>query len=166
MQLSRKASKVIHPLEPIFNQDSKILILGSMPSVKSREIGFYYSHPQNKFWNILSEIYQEDISNDIISRKDFLLKHQIALWDVIKSCTIIGSNDSSIKDVKINNINFLLKNSSIEKIFTTGKKAYSLYQKYIFPKTKIEAIPLPSTSPLNAAMKYEDIIKEYKKIVY
>lgn len=164
MQLSRKEIKVIHPLKPIYDSNSKILILGSFPSVKSREANFYYGHPQNKFWRTLERVYEENIGPSNMDKTKFLLKHNIALWDVIKSCTIIGSNDNSIKDVTVNNIERLVKITKIKKIYTTGKKAYNLYQKYIYPKTKIEAIYLPSTSPLNASISLENIINEYKKL--
>lgn len=166
MQLSRKTCKVIHPLDPIFDQYSKVLILGSMPSVKSRELGFYYSHPQNRFWKVLADVFREAIPLDNTSKKAFLLEHHIALWDVIQSCTITGSSDSSIKNIEVNDISYLLKNSSIERIFVTGRKAFSLYQKYIYPKTKLEAIYLPSTSPANASIKYDELLNQYKKIVY
>lgn len=150
----------IHNLEPIYDKDSKVLILGSFPSVKSREVASYYAHPQNRFWKILESLYNEEI----IDKKAFLLKHHIALWDVIASCDIKGSSDTSIKNVKVNDINKIIKTSKIEKIFTTGKKAYNLYNKYLLEETKIEAIYLPSPSPANASMSLEELVNEYKKI--
>ena len=152
--------KVTHELEPFYDKDSKILILGSIPSIKSRELGFYYMHPSNRFWQVLEKVFKEKI----IDKKAFLLKHHIALWDVIKECDIKSSSDSSIKNVKVNDINKLLKKTKINKIYTTGSKADSLYQKYIYPKTKIKNIALPSTSSANAKMKLETLVEEYKII--
>ena len=140
--------KVYHTLEPIYYRDSKVLILGTMPSIKSREVGFYYAHPYNRFWKTLEKVYGETIGVSIADKKEFLLKHKIALFDVLKSCNINSSSDSSIKEPVPNNI-----------------KAYELYNKYILPKTKIEAICLPSTSPANCKKGIEEILyKEYNKI--
>lgn len=139
------------------------MILGSLPSVKSRKKNFYYAHPQNKFWKIFSDLFNEDIENNNLSKKGFLLKHNIALWDVIKSCTIIGSSDSSIKDVIPNDINYIINNSKVNKIYTTGKKAYQLYNRYCLESTKIEALYLPSTSAANASISYDNLLEEYKK---
>ena len=142
--------KVYHTLEPIYDRDSKVFILGTMPSIKSREVGFYYAHPYNRFWKTLEKVYGETIGVSIADKKEFLLKHKIALFDVLKSCNINSSSDSSIKEPVPNNIN---------------KKAYELYNKYILPKTKIEAICLPSTSPANCKKGIEEILyKEYNKI--
>ena len=152
--------KVKHELEPFFDKDSKILILGSIPSIKSRELGFYYMHPSNRFWQVLEKVFKEKI----IDKKAFLIKHHIALWDVIKECDIKSSSDSTIKNVKVNDINELLKKTKINKIYTTGSKADNLYQKYIYPKTKIKNIALPSTSSANAKMKLETLVEEYKII--
>ena len=165
MHLSRKESRVIHPLPPFYNSDSKILILGSLPSVKSREIGFYCARPQNRFWKLLADTYNEEIPISLDDKKDFLTKHKIALWDVIKSCTITGSSDSSIKDVVVNDINCLLKKTQIKYIYTTGLKAYNLYNKYLLNKVGIEAVYLPSSSPANQTKTYNEILDEYKKSV-
>lgn len=157
--------KVIHNLKPVYNENSKVLILGSLPSLKSREIGFYYSHPQNRFWKTLERVYGEKIGTSINERKEFVLKHNIALFDVIKSCDINSSSDSSIKNIVPNNISTILKETKIEVIFTTGKKAYDLYNKHIFPKTKIEAVYLPSTSPANCPKGIEEKLYDtYKEI--
>ena len=156
--------KVTHTFGPYYNSDSKILILGSMPSVKSRELGFYYMHPQNRFWLILEKVFNEKIGVSIEDKKQFLNKHCIALWDVLKSCEINGSSDSSIKNIQVNDINSLLKKTKITKIFTTGKKAYDLYNKYIFPKTNINAIKLFSSSPANCAISLEKIVENYQVI--
>lgn len=161
----KNLKKVEHELGPIYNSNSKILILGSIPSPKSREYGFYYAHPQNKFWNILSDLFNVKIENDNNIKKEFLLKHNIALWDVISSCDIVGADDSSIKNVEVNDINLILDNSDVKKIFTTGKKAYNLYMKYCYPKTNIEAYYLPSSSSANANITYENLLNEYKIIL-
>ena len=157
--------KVYHELEPYYNTNSKVLILGSMPSVKSRELKFYYMHPQNRFWKTLAKVYDEDLPSSIDDKKDFLKRHKIALWDVIASCNIAGSSDSSISNVKVNNINKLLKETNVEKIFTLGRKAYNLYNKYLLPKTKKEALYLPSTSPLYCPKGIDEkLYNEYLKI--
>lgn len=154
--------KIVHPLKPIYDEKSKILILGSFPSVKSRENNFYYAHPQNQFWSIMCDLFNETITD----KEKFLLDKHIALFDVIKSCDIKGSSDQSIKNVKVNNIKAILNKTQIKYIFTTGKKATSLYTKYLEKQTGIESIYLPSTSPLFSKMKYEEKLKEYKKILY
>lgn len=151
-------SRIIHPLKPIYNQNSQILILGSFPSQKSREVSFYYAHPQNRFWKVLEKVFDEKITN----KEKFLLQHNIALWDVIKSCQIEGSSDASIKDVEVNDIEFLLKTSNIKKIYVNGKKAYDLYHKYLENNLKIKAIYLPSTSPANAQFSLDDLAKRYE----
>ena len=154
--------KVTHKLEPIYDENSKVLILGTIPSIKSREIGFYYSHPQNRFWKVLAIIFNETTPNTIEEKKDFLLRNNIALWDTIKSCNITSSSDSAITNIKVNDISKLLKKTKINKIYTTGKKAYDIYIKEIQKKTNIEAVYLPSTSPANATFTLEKLIKEYK----
>lgn len=158
-------NKVTHELSPYYDNGPVVLILGSMPSVKSKELGFYYMHPQNRFWKTLARVYNETTPINIQERKDFLTRHKIALWDVIESCVITGSSDSSIANVKPNNINKILKDSNVKQIFTTGKKAYNLYNKYCLSKTKKEAISLPSTSPANCPKGIEEILyNEYLKI--
>lgn len=153
-----------HNITPIFNQDSHILILGSFPSVKSREAQFFYHHPQNRFWKVMSALYHEQLTT-IQDKKDFLLKHRIALWDVIQSCDIHGSSDHSIDQVIPNDIASLIKQTHIHTIYTNGKKAYELYQKYCFPLTHIEAIPLPSTSSANAQYSLSKLIDAYRIIL-
>ena len=158
-------SKIIyHTIKPEYNNDSEILILGSLPSIKSREDNFYYAHPQNKFWKVISGIYNENEPITITDKKLFLKKHKIALFDVIASCSISGSSDSSIKNVKVNDIKSIVDKTKINKIYTTGKKAYNLYNKYLKDKVKIEAIYLPSTSPANATIKYNDLLEAYSII--
>lgn len=145
----------LHTLEPVCRQDSRVLILGSFPSVESRRAGFYYAHPTNRFWKVLSAVFEEEITD----RKSFCLKHGIALWDVIASCTIEASSDTSIRDIQVNDIGRLIQDTDISCIFTTGAKARDLYRKYI--SLDVPHIPLPSTSSANAAMKLDRLIKEY-----
>ncbi len=149
---------VEHTFDPIFDGNSEILILGSFPSVKSREGQFYYQHPQNRFWKILSRLTREELPITIQQKKQMLLKHRIAIWDVIASCDIIGSSDSSIKNVVPANIDFILEKAPIQKIYVNGGTAYKLYKKYCQESTKREAIQLPSSSPANAAWSLERLI--------
>lgn len=161
--------KVNHILKPVYNENSKILILGTIPSPKSREIGFYYGHPQNKFWKVLADILKEKFPETKEQKIELLLKHHIALWDVLDSCEIEGASDSTIKNPKPNDLNKVINNSKIKTIFVTGKKAENLYKKLCEKATKISCIYLPSTSPANCAIKYQtlkekySIIKEYLK---
>lgn len=154
----------IHPIAPVYNSKSKILILGSFPSVKSREYEFFYGHPQNRFWRVTAEIFGCNVPKSIEEKRSFLLENCIAVWDVISSCEIIGSSDSSIKDVTPNDISKILAVSPIERIFTNGKKAYELYNKHIYPQIGIKAHCLPSTSPANAAWSFDRLLKEWEKI--
>ncbi len=157
--------RVEHGFEPIYDSNSKVLILGTMPSVKSREFGFYYSHPKNRFWKVLGEIYNEKIGDTVQEKISFLKRHYIALFDVLKSCDILSSSDSSIKNPVPNDLNVIIQNSNIEAVFTTGRKAQKLYKKYCFPETKIEPIYLPSTSPANCPKGIEDKLRiEYSRI--
>jgi len=153
--------KIVHPFEPVYDKNSKILFLGSIASSMSRKLGFPYANPNNRFWKVLEILFNEKITD----YKSFLLKHNIALWDSIKSCDITGSSDSSIKNIEINEIWKITESVPIKAIFTNGKTAYNVYTKYIFPKTKIRAIYLPSTSPANASKKLEDLVEDYKIIL-
>ena len=155
---------VNHEFGPYYNSDSKILILGSIPSVKSRELGFYYMHPQNRFWKVLSAVFNETVPDTIELKKNFLKRHYIALWDVITSCDIIGSSDASIKNVRVNDIKGLIDKTNIKYVFVTGKKALSLYDKYCYFKTNVKAIYLPSTSPANQTIKYDDLLGKYRLV--
>ena len=154
---------VVHPIPPVFNENSKILILGSFPSVKSRDVGFFYGHKQNRFWRVLSSLLNAATPESTEEKKALLLSNGIALWDVIASCTIVGSADSSIKDVVANDISKILK-SGVKAVFTNGKTASALYRKYIQPNIGIEDICLPSTSPTNAAFSFEILINEWSVI--
>ena len=146
-----------HTLEPIYDKNSKILILGSFPSVKSRANSFYYGHPQNRFWEVLSFLTKEKLPSSISGKKNLALKHKIAIWDVISSCQIIGSSDSSIKDVTPIDITKITKASNIQAIYTNGGLSNKLYKKYLLKTTGIEAIALPSTSPANARYSIEKL---------
>ena len=156
--------RVFHNIEPVYDKNSEILILGSFPSIKSREMAFFYGHPQNRFWKVLAGIYGTEVPVSIEEKRNFLLEHHIAVWDVIASCTITGSSDSSIKDVIPNDLSELLENSSIKKIYTNGAASYRLYEKYTKPRTGISSVKLPSTSPANAAFRLEKLIDEWKII--
>ncbi len=159
-----KETRQNHEFGPVYDENSKILILGSFPSVKSREVQFYYGHPQNRFWKLLGYLYDEEVPQDIPGKKAFLQKHGIALWDVIESCDITGSSDSSIKNVVPNNPMDFLDKTKIEKIYTNGKTAEKLYRKYVEPLTGIKTTGLPSTSPANAAYSLERLAESWKII--
>ncbi len=141
---------ISHPFEPIYNNKSKILILGSFPSIKSRENNFYYGHPQNRFWKILENIFNEEIDNNIQNKKEFLLKHNIALWDTIKSCNIVSSSDSSIKNAVPNDIEKIIKKSNVSCILCNGNTSYKIFNKHFKDKITIPVICLPSSSSANA----------------
>ena len=156
--------RVTHTFEPVWDEHSRILILGSFPSVKSREQGFYYGHPQNRFWKVLAAVAEEPVPDTIDEKKQFLLLHKIAVWDVIASCEIEGSSDSSIRHVIASDIAGLLSRTGITRVFVNGKKAAQLYEKYTLPLTGMKAVCLPSTSPANAAWSLERLIAAWKVI--
>ncbi len=142
---------IVHSFEPVYNIDSEILILGTLPSVKSRENNFYYGHKQNRFWKVLATLLKEPVPETIEEKKAILLAHHIAIWDVIQSCDIKGSSDSSIKNVAPTDLRMILEKTNITRIYANGNKAGQLYKRYQFSVTGIEATVLPSTSPANAA---------------
>ncbi|MCH5317776.1 MAG: DNA-deoxyinosine glycosylase [Eubacterium sp.] len=150
----------VHPINPLFDEHSEILILGSFPSVKSREQGFFYGHPQNRFWRIMSRICGEAVPASIDEKTRLILDNHFALWDVIHSCEITGSADSSIKNVQANDLSEILEKANIRQIFLNGKKAEALYNKYIKYNISIPSAVLPSTSPANASWS-EDRLFEY-----
>ena len=160
--MTAKTQKIKHPFEPICNENSRILILGSFPSVKSREQSFYYGHPQNRFWRMLSGVFGEQTPVSIEEKKEFLLSHAIALYDVISSCEIEGSSDSSIKNATPNDIRSIVEGAQIEKIITNGKLAHKLYEKHIASTVALPEVCLPSTSPANAAFSLERLISEWR----
>lgn len=156
--------KEYHLIEPIYDKDSKILILGSFPSVKSREANFFYHHPQNRFWRILAAVYQDDLPQEIADKKAFLKRHQIALWDVIASCNIKGSSDSSISDVEVNDLDMIINNSSVKHIYTNGNLADKLYHRYFDKVIDLPVTKLPSTSPANAAYSLDKLLLYWRVI--
>lgn len=156
---------VVHPFEPVFNKNSLILILGSFPSVKSREESFYYAHPGNRFWKLISHLTETDqLPTTVNHKKEMLLKNKIAVWDVIKSCDINKSSDSSIKNVEQNDISRLILKTEIKNIFINGSKAYNLYMKYCFDDVKMDVCKLPSTSAANAKYSFDALLKEWSII--
>lgn len=160
------AELVQHTLEPIYDKNSRILILGSMPSPKSRELGFYYANPQNRFWKIIPELLQRPAPQTAEERTEFLLSSGIALWDVLKSCQIKGADDGSIRNPEPNDLSILLRAADIRAVFTTGSKAYSLYCRLCRPQTNRDAIPLPSTSPANCRRyTYQSLLDAYRAIL-
>lgn len=152
---------IVHPIKPLYNKDSKILILGSFPSVKSREQMFFYGHPQNRFWRVISAVFEAPIPQTIEEKRELLLSNNIALWDVIASCDIVGSSDSSIKNVVANDLSIILNEAQIERIFVNGQTAFKYYNKYIKNTIDREAQVLPSTSPANAAWSLDKLIAQW-----
>ena len=156
---------IVHSFEPVYDKASEILILGTLPSVKSRENNFYYGHKQNRFWKVLATLLKEPVPDTIEEKKPMLLAHRIALWDVIQSCDIKGSSDSSIKNVQPTDIGMILEKTNITRIYANGNKAGQLYKRYQFPVTGIEAMVLPSTSPANAAWSLERLCEAWYVIL-
>lgn len=156
---------IVHLFEPVYDKDSEILILGTLPSVKSRENNFYYGHKQNRFWKVLAILLKEPVPDTIEEKKAMLLVHRIALWDVIQSCDIKGSSDSSIKNVQPTDIGMILEKTNVTQIYANGNKAGQLYKRYQFPVTGIEATVLPSTSPANAAWSLERLCEAWRVIL-
>lgn len=153
---------IFHSFPPLFDENSKILILGSFPSVKSREQNFFYAHPQNRFWKVVSSVFDCVTPETVDEKRKFLLKNAIALWDVIASCDIVGSSDSSIKNVTANDISIILNSADIKRIYTNGKTAEKYFNKYIKAKIKRESICLPSTSPANAIWSEKCLIEAWR----
>lgn len=155
---------MIHTIDPVYDTDSKVLLLGSFPSVKSREQQFFYGHKQNRFWRVLAQVLECETPADIPQKKAMLAAHHIAVWDVIASCEITGSSDASIRNVKPNDLSRILSAADIRAIYTNGGKAHQLYQKYIFPVNGREAYLLPSTSPANAGWSLERLVEAWMVI--
>ncbi len=155
---------VKHPIKPVYDKHSEVLILGSFPSVRSREQGFFYGHPQNRFWRVVAEVCGCAVPESIKQKKTFLLSNKIALWDVLASCEIEGSADSSIKNATPNDITAILEIANIRKIFVNGKTAEKYYNKYIKEKVGRGAVALPSTSPANAAYTLERLVRAWEQI--
>lgn len=156
--------KVLHEIEPVYDEHARVLILGSFPSVKSRESRFFYGHPQNRFWKVLAALTKEAVPVTVEEKRTLLLAHHIAVWDVIASCSIEGSSDSSIRDVVPNDLNRILQAAEIRQIYCNGGKSYELYGRFCRPLTGREAVKLPSTSPANAACSLERLIEKWSVI--
>lgn len=153
---------IIHPISPVFDKASKILILGSFPSIKSREACFFYGHPQNRFWKVVATVFDEEVPGTIKEKRAFLLRNNIAVWDVIHSCDIEGSSDSTIRNVTVNDLNEILNTADIKEIYVNGKAALKYYKKYTEPLIGRPAVCLPSTSPANAAWNLERLVEEWR----
>ena len=160
----KQAQYIVHPIPPLVDEHSRILILGSFPSVKSREQAFFYVHPQNRFWRVLPALYGAEPLKTIPEKRAFCAHHGIALWDVIASCEIVGSSDSSIQNAVANDLTVILSAAPIERIFTNGKTAGKLYDRYILPQIGKPAVCLPSTSPANAAWTLEKLVAAWQII--
>ncbi len=160
-----EAEKQVHPIPAIAAPDSRILILGSFPSVKSREAKFFYGHPQNRFWKMIAAVCKEETPDGIPAKTEFLLRNHIAVWDTIRSCTITGSSDSSIKDVVPNPIPELVEGTSIKAVFCNGKASYNLYKKYVEKDVDLPVFSVPSTSPANAAWSLERLTEAWSEAV-
>ena len=156
--------QIKHPIPPLYDENSEVLILGSFPSVKSREAAFFYGHPQNRFWRVLAALYGEAAPQTIAEKKEMLARRHVALWDVIASCSIVGSSDSSIRDVIANDLRPILRGSRVGRIYVNGGTAARLYHKYIEPELGISAVCLPSTSPANAAWNTEKLTAAWRRI--
>ncbi|MBR5407606.1 MAG: DNA-deoxyinosine glycosylase [Lachnospiraceae bacterium] len=157
-------SRIIHPIEPVYDSNSRILILGSFPSVKSREEGFFYGHPQNRFWKVMAAVFEDSLPVSIPEKRDFLIRNGVALWDVIASCEITGSSDASIKNVKVNDLSRVLDNADIKGIFVNGKTAEKMFKRYGRYRT-VPCLLLPSTSPANAAWSLERLTEEWRRVI-
>ncbi|MBR0385791.1 MAG: DNA-deoxyinosine glycosylase [Erysipelotrichaceae bacterium] len=156
---------VVHPLDPVFNENSEILILGSFPSVASRKQNFFYGHPRNRFWKVLAALFEQEVPQTIEEKKAFLLKNHIAVWDVIHSCEITGSSDASIRNVVPNDLSLILNKAPIRKIYANGTTAKRLYDRYCQNETGREAVLLPSSSPANAACDLDKLIGIWRKAI-
>ncbi len=159
------AKKVTHEFGPFYDKNSKVLILGSIPSPKSREQGFYYGHPRNRFWPVLAALFDENVPQTVPERKNFLKRHGIALWDVLASCDIKGADDGSIRNPEANDMRLVTGESDVRAIFTTGGKAAKLYEKLCEPVCGIKAVGLLSTSPANCRYSLDKLTEEYRKIL-
>ena len=156
---------VVHAFPPLFDSSCRILILGSVPSPKSRETGFYYGHPRNRFWKVLAAVFSDSVPDTVEEKKAFLLSHHVALYDTVYSCDIYGSSDSSIRNVVPADLSAILRNSRIERIFCNGRASGSFFEKYQEPLLGIKAVTLPSTSPANASWTLEKLIEAWKAIL-
>ena len=152
---------ITHPIPPVYDENSRVLILGSFPSVKSREQGFFYGHPQNRFWKVLAAVFGDEVPMTVPARRDFLLRHGVALWDVIAACEIEGSADAAIRSAAPNDLEPILTTAPIREICVNGQTAGKLYRKFIEPRICRSAVVLPSTSPANAAWSLDRLIEAW-----
>ncbi len=155
---------VTHPFPPIWDKDCRILILGSFPSVKSREVNFFYGHKQNRFWRVTAAVFDEKTPETIEEKRAFLLSHHIALWDTVASCEIAGSSDASLTNATPTDLGKILENAPIDTVFCNGKTSHTLYEKLQFPRTGRHAVCLPSTSPANAAWSLDRLCEAWRII--
>ena len=162
--MASSEQRIFHPFGPLFGPDSRILILGSFPSVKSREQNFFYGHPQNRFWKVVAALFGQDPPRTIPEKKDLILSHSLALWDSIASCVITGSSDASIREVRANDLRIILDNAPIERIYCNGRKSHEMYEKYIRNAIGREAACLPSTSPANAQFSLDKLIAAWSVV--
>ena len=161
--MTMSSDKVYHEFPPLYDGNSKVLILGTIPSPRSRELGFYYMHPQNRFWRMLCSVLGEELPADIDGRRQLCLRRGIALWDVLESCEIDGASDASIKNAKPNELQRIFEAADIRAVFTTGKKADALYKRF-FADNGYPAVCLPSTSPANRTITEQQMLEEYMRI--
>jgi hypoxanthine-DNA glycosylase len=154
--------EVRHPFEPVYNERSRVLILGTMPSPASRKLGFYYMHAQNRFWPVLCAVFGAAVPPSIALKRAFILENRLALWDVLSSCEISGAKDSSITNARANDIPALLQTSGITKILCTGSRAAHHYKALCREKTGVDAARLPSTSAANRRVSMEELVEAYK----
>jgi len=156
---------ITHPIPPFYDENSEILILGSFPSVKSREQGFFYGHPQNRFWKVLARVFEDGTPGTVADKKAFLTRHHIALWDVIEACDIKGSSDVSIENVTLTDLSRILKSARISCIIVNGKTAERYYRQYTEKAVGRKAVCLPSTSPANAAWSLEKLTEAWREAI-
>ncbi len=155
---------ILHPIPPVYDKDCRILILGSFPSVKSREARFFYGHPQNRFWRVLAALFDEEVPQSTVERRAFLLRHHIAVWDTVASCDIVGSSDASMKNAVPNDLSPILHAAPIRAVFCNGSLSYKLYETHNGHIT-LPHFPLPSTSPANAAWSLERLTDAWREIL-
>ena len=157
--------RILHPFGPLYSENSRVLILGSFPSVKSREQQFFYGHPQNRFWKVIAALYRREVPSTIEEKKDLILSNGLALWDSIAECDIIGASDSSVKNAVPTDIPKLLEQTNIERILCNGALSKKVYDKYQLERIGIPALKMPSTSPANAAWSLERLVEEWRKVL-
>ena len=165
MSMKKQEEWIVHPLEPVFDSRSEVLVLGTMPSPKSRELGFYYGHPQNRFWRVMAALFGERFPESNGERRDLMLRHHIALWDVLASCTIAGASDASIRDAVPNDLERIVQESQVKAIFCTGTKSYALFRRFFGDSLGVPCYKLPSTSPANAAADIDELTGAYRAIL-